>query len=467
MRAFPGESFATFQWGKRPRLWALCVLCAGGVVVLAGCAARREPSPARFRSPDDQAPQVDLTLYKSPEDRPGPQNRSHHLVVAVSGGGHRAGNLAFGVLLALEKLECGADRDGLKEIDYFSTVSGGGFGVGAYLATLSDSMAKADGDADARRAQFQLAMAASEKDEKQVDLMRNLERGYNNRAARAGLSLRAAFTSLDRGDFLEAALDRFLLGSDHRGGRSLTLGDVWVPKGSAAPAVLPSWVANATAFQNGAIVPLSPDTLQAYGVTSYIHARKKVEVGGSDLAAYATVPLAVAMKASASFPGLLPATTLAISGKDPANPYLHLLDGGLSDNLGMLTAVSLMRQLAGQGTSALVLIDAFTGETEPFSKESGSPRFYQSIFRTTGISLDSWHSRFQGMLRAMLGETPTVYLGFSSLDDKVDDGLRTKVEAIRTEINISVEQQKVLLQASDLLVAKNREALCKAIFPGK
>ena len=442
-------------------------LIAGAALVALACGSGRVESKVRFRAEaEDQAPRLDLSLYKSAEERPGKQNRAHHVVVAVSGGGHRAGNFAFGALLALEKLRCDRGADALKEIDYFSTVSGGGFGVGAYIASLSDAMEAepmlADAGAfDRRRDAFKLAAAVEEYDGTEEDILRNLECGYNNRAAAAFVSVRAVFTDLDRGDYLESSLDRFLLGARRRG-RSLRLNDLWVAQGSAARVRLPSWVANATVFQNGAIFPFSPDVLGAYGVAKYVHEKETQVLPNGNLEQLGELPLAVAMKASASFPALLPATTLEVAGRDPANPYLHLMDGGLADNLGMLSAVSLVRQLEASGSVALVLIDAFNGESEPFSRGSGSPKFYQSFTRSTGISLDSWHSRFRVLLAELLPGRPAVYLGFSSVDDAK---LRAAVEAVKTTINVTPKEQEDLMAAAGAAVTKNQKALCAAIFP--
>lgn len=440
---------------------------AGAAFVSLACGSGRAQSGIRFGAEaEDQAPRLNLTLYKSAEQRPGRQNRAHHVVVAVSGGGHRAGNFAFGTLLALEKLSCDRGSDALKEIDYFSTVSGGGFGVGAYIAALSDAMEAEPAPTDSasldlRRDAFKLAAAVEKYDGTEDDILRNLERGYNNRAAAAFVSVKAVFTDLDRGDYLESSLDRFLLGSRRRG-RSLRLNELWVAEGSRAPVRLPPWVANATVFQNGAIFPFSPDVLESYGVARYVHDKETRTLHSGSLEELGEMPVAVAMKASASFPALLPATTLEVAGRDPANPYLHLMDGGLADNLGMLSAVALVRQLETSGTVALVLIDAFNGESEPFSKGSGSPKFYQSFTRSTGISLDSWHSRFRVLLRELMPGHPAVYLGFSSVDDAK---LRVAVEAVKTTINISPKEQVDLMAAAEAVVAKNHDALCAAVFP--
>ena len=90
-------------------------------------------------------PVLDLGNYRPVQERADGQNADLAVAAAISGGGHRAANFAIGVMLALENFEIeGTGYDLLREIDYFSTVCGGGFAAGAYIASLhaaaADSM---------------------------------------------------------------------------------------------------------------------------------------------------------------------------------------------------------------------------------------------------------------------------------------------------------------------------------------
>ena len=99
------------------------------------------PAPSNFEfmvGPDihlAQAPLPCMRMYRSVQDRPS-QDPEMAVAVAISGGGYRAANFGLGVLLALEKLPMPSGQNVLSEVDYFSTVSGGGFPVGAYIASL-------------------------------------------------------------------------------------------------------------------------------------------------------------------------------------------------------------------------------------------------------------------------------------------------------------------------------------------
>jgi predicted acylesterase/phospholipase RssA len=458
------------EGGKFPFLrWAFLAIVTS--LLASGCATRYDRSFHHFRV-DHQAPRIDLKPYKSPEGRSHHQDQDHHVIVAISGGGHRAGNFGIGVLQELENLPCRGKTNALKEVDYFSTVSGGGFAAGAYIAALSDHIESGKSPEEFRLSSA-LDCRAGEERKKAQTMCRHLERGYNNRIAQAFASLKALFTHLDRGDYFEHALDRFILGADRRDNqRSLTLGDVWIPKDSDRQVRLPAWVANATVYENGAIFPITPDILSVYNVASYTHRKKgpiELKTGFED-----ELPLAVAVKASASLPGPIPATTFGIRGQDLLNPYLHLFDGGLADNLGLLSAISLIMAIRDQEKAdqlpsskiSLVLIDAYTSDPEPYSKTKGSPKWYQALSRTTRISLDSWHSRHQwiaDLLVSQFATNPPIYLSFD--DGALGRDLARRVRSIKTKININDKEQKDLFDAGKMVVQAKQAELCQILLP--
>jgi len=416
-----------------------------------GCATRDRSHP---QLPDwSREPVVDLASYACVQRRPG-QNSNVVVVAAISGGGHRSGNFAAGVFRALEAIPIGDTIFNLlREIDYFSTVSGGGFAAGAYLSTLHDHLA--GGGAPAA---YSFAEALEGRSPRvRTNLKRSLELGYHNRLARGLYSL-GSIGNLDRGDYLEDRLDEKILGQESRaGGRSLTLGDVFVPVQDQAGRVpkLPYWFANATVYENGAIFPFAPDILAKYGISGYTHGLKPFT-----LTNFYALPLAVGMKASASFPGAVPATTLK-SSADRHNPYVHLFDGGLADNLGITTAVRLL-EADPCPHKILLVIDSYKGTTEPFSKTAGSPKILQILPRSTGISLDSSHSRRDELVeRLTAGIAPrrpveVIYLDFESLPTETD---RESAREVGTTLNIDDETQAKLLCYGREAVNQHRDKL--------
>ena len=345
-------------------------------------------------------PMVNLDTYESVQRRPG-QRSDIALAVAISGGGMRAGNFAAGVLKALESIQVpgpgGSRSNLLREVDYFSTVSGGGMAAGSYMTHLLEYRRQHPEDASA--AGFSFAEREKPTSSGGGRYWRNaLAQNYQS-------SLVGSFfnplmmTNLDRGDILEGRLDENILGLHD--GKSLTLRDIFVPKGGGTPQV-PYWIANGTAYENGAIFPFTPDILTAYHINGYKHRlRNRTLKDPYDL------PLSVGLKTSASFPVAIPASTLK-SSRDPKNPRLYLLDGGVADNLGIITALRLLRQDKA-ARKLLIVIDAYNGHTEPFSKEGALPGMIHTALRTTSISLDSSHQRVRNLLGVVGAQTSVQY----------------------------------------------------------
>jgi hypothetical protein len=85
---------------------------------------------------------VDFGQYQSPNTRAG-QDPNKVVIVCSSGGGSRAASFTTGIMLELEKIRVKdieqsprEPSNALGEVDYFSTVSGGGWGASSYIAYL-------------------------------------------------------------------------------------------------------------------------------------------------------------------------------------------------------------------------------------------------------------------------------------------------------------------------------------------
>ena len=368
------------------RLLRPLLACTIGIG-LASCATRNPGTNLDGKWPLTE-PTVDLSAYESAQNRPG-QRKDIAVAVAISGGGMRAANFAAGVLQALEATPVrGADgrpSNLLREVDYFSTVSGGGLAAGCYITDLNEYLRNHPEDPTARGFSFS-ALGKEQKGSGVRNWRDTLSRDYQSSLVRAFFDPRM-LGSLDRGDVLERRLDDSVLGKQD--GRSLTLGDVFVPKGTTPH--LPYWVANGTVYENGAIFPFTPDILEKYGITGYKHQMRAYRLNSPG-----DLPLAVGLKTSASFPVAIPPSTLK-SNLDHGNPRLHLMDGGVADNLGVVTALRLLAQDRAS-RKVLIIIDAYNGDIEPFSKRGVRPGMVRSALRTTSISLDSSHQRLGNLL---------------------------------------------------------------------
>jgi hypothetical protein len=269
-------------------------------------------------------------------------------------------------------------------------------------------------------------------------------------------------------------------------------------------------------YENGARFPFTPQMLVNYGVTRCTHHMEPMSLVDGP----GRLPFAVALKTSASFPILIPATTFHcdVDG-DQLNPFLHLMDGGLIDNLGIYTAYDLLKQEQAK-RKVLLVIDAYKGASRPHSRWEASPSGPEMAFRIMKITLDSEHSRLEKTLAQLQrlatteGADPTpievIVVGFDQLKPdlaremedvkqeisrlrkekarafvrrirrEIDTALNRDqaklkdledtyalyqdVRAVETSLNITAGQQRLLLRAGAAAVEKNRELIRKYII---
>jgi hypothetical protein len=420
----------------------------------AGCSpARYEPSLIHPYKPGKsfQESSVDLAFYKSVQERPG-QDPNIVFAVAASGGGYRAANFATGALLGLEELKDSnlPSRNVLSEVDYFSSVSGGGFAVSAYISTLSDYHRFTGSTAG-----YSFADAIAPTDAKcPCDGKPAIEQKTDPCARKHLLGLYNDFI----GDFLRTLLPWNHLGFDRRNLRfeqaidddalgyrwrraklrsirdpnaaqnaTLTLADIFVPVCEPdRQVILPYWFTNATVYNNSVIFPFSPDNLRGYDLTAYYHrgSEKKLinthkrQQDPNDFVL--NVPLSAGVTSSANFPLAMP--PLRFSSKmDANNPYFYLLDGGVADNLGIITAARLLTDAVNQNIprKCLVVIDSYQGEICPFEKAKDPPGTGDMAMHLMGMGLDSWRARYREFAER-LGQRDNINIIFLSFDDLID-----------------------------------------------
>ena len=116
------------------RLWILFFLILG-ILQFTSCHRHIKPDRSQFLKDGERVPTVDLSYYKSVQQRLD-QDSTLAVAMAISGGGNRAANFGIGVMLGLEEILLGNGQNALNQVDYLSTVSGGGFAGGAYINAL-------------------------------------------------------------------------------------------------------------------------------------------------------------------------------------------------------------------------------------------------------------------------------------------------------------------------------------------
>ncbi|MFK7933434.1 MAG: patatin-like phospholipase family protein [Saprospiraceae bacterium] len=350
------------------------LLC--GLLFTTSCSQTIYPDRSQFLKDGDFVPTVDLSRYRSVQERPD-QEADMAVAMSISGGGSRAANFGIGVMMGLEKIILKNGHTALQEIDYLSTVSGGGFAGGSYLNSLFDQ-------------------SYYEKEEKYaicdcVDecIRECLKFNYAGVLVKSMFKPKLWFTLYDDGDQLEKAIDDYVLGYKERRqelkvNRSIRLGDMFIPKENKTTLVkYPMMFANGTVYDKMVIFPFSPDILEKYKVTGWTHrVRKTLDASPLDL------PLSVGIKASGSFPVLISNTTL-FSNYHPERKFLHVLDGAMTDNFGYYTALEVLKQDTAT-RKVMFIIDAdAAGNSYTFSNRESAPLGVSVFGRLASSGLDA------------------------------------------------------------------------------
>ncbi len=450
-----------------------------------GCSRIIYPDRSQFIAEGEPSPTIALDAYRSVQLRPG-QDEDLALVLCISGGGARAANLGMGILWGLEEIGLSPKANVLNEVDYFSTVSGGGFAAGAYLSARYDQLQQKGADS------FSLEGALEE------FIRDDLKRSYVWPLVKSNVNIALLFTPIDDGDALEKAIDNHLLGYRRRRHSSdpysLTLGDLFVPAGSARQPRLPMHITNSSTVMGVRIFPFVPNVLEAYQIDGYSHRmRRYYSDEGFDPF---SIPLAVGIKSSGSFPVLISNTTLR-SSYHPDRRFLHLMDGAMSDNLGIYTALDVIKQ-ENTSRKALFIIDAEADNDLPvFSKNESAIWSLKVAASLPGSGLYARKAiltkEFEDLIEPLGIEM--VYFGFQVLlwenvvspPPRIDPkeeyprllaSLRKNpydlnltdrqilyelLTAIPTKYSIKKDEQELLLRAGRLLAHLQRDAVLRAL----
>ncbi len=417
-----------------------------------------------------------ISSYQSQVNRKCKVHRDTLVAMAISGGGHRAANFAAGVMSELENYEV------LKEIDYISTVSGGGFAASIYMASLIDHI-NDKGLNKGSNENYSFNEYIYPGTLNKNSLLKDLERDYTWSLIFGFLNPLNWFPPKDRGDLLETSIDKHVLGRKWRG-RSLLISDVFKYEDKSEnpdfSKMVPYWVTNATIYNDGAHFPFAPEVLKKYGVFQYTHRSWREDIAGDNVS---VMPLAVGVKASASFPIGVPPSTLRckldINKSTYDDLFLHLMDGGCSDNLGVDTAIRMLDEGAVKEKKkrlkkVLLVIDAFKGSSFPYSGREREPNEGSEMIKTMNIGLDSKHVNIKHDLEADKN-IDVIFFDFECIDEndltKIYDDLVSKGEIdkndkdakkiimagpkhVSTAFNVSKTEQLLLLESGKTAVRK-------------
>jgi len=384
---------------------------------------------SQFVKDGEEFPTVDMQYYKSVQERP-TQNPDLAAAIAISGGGLRASNFGVGIMLGLEEISTDNGGNALQEVDYISTVSGGGFAGGALVSALFDH------HYFNKKAPFSLAAYVEQ------HIADNLTKSYTGVLLRNYFNPKVWFSTRDYGDGLEKAIDDHVLGYRRRrqadAPRSILLGDLFVPKDSARkPVLFPMMFSNTSAMGTLAIFPFTPDMLDCYMVNGYTHRMRIIE---QEQMQPFDVPLAVGIKASGSFPVLVPNTTLSSTYHEERS-HLHIMDGAMTDNQGYYTAMEVLKQERAP-KKVLFVVDAdASGNLYTFSKSPHSRPPFKVFISLTASGL---YARRATLKKELLDDgekygIKPIFLGFHTLLERAD-----APENLPKRIHIKDEQKRLI-----------------------
>jgi len=308
-------------------------------------------------------PNVSLNEYKSVQERDKTyQNPNIALGIGISGGGSRAQFFSMGVLLGLEEIkEADSQRNFLKEIDYFSTVSGGCFSAGYYLTILKNKLEQENCSFD----EFYFSKADAYKDyvDKSANILSLLNNSRNEKGDKVSMTQRIDLDILQYDSSNPENANKFTT--------QMLLSDFFVPKESNSIPTLPMFVANGTAFNNGERIPFMPHIIKGLNLNSSLAPNKApIALNENKVNDGYNFPVTYAITASSAFPGVLPKVKFGVKNHDK---ILCIVDGGASDNMGYKTLVELLHNdtRVNDKNKKAVFIDCLgQGKKEPYINDA-------------------------------------------------------------------------------------------------
>jgi hypothetical protein len=412
---------------SRALVFAVISLIAGCGQLNAGIHMLSKYRQHTYRTSDDFSGPLDGNVILghdskgkgwSPQDRDSNRfSRQCSLAFAISGGGSIAASFSYGVLRELSSTgahispNSALHDSALMQVDYFSTASGGGITALLWLRLLhalhlesSTGDIKAQVMAKLDDTSYKKAMSFDYLQERTVARLIQLDMAGDVELGSGRVRLGWIQANLDQGIWCSWPQDGAGQCGDAAGQGKLLVADIFPEEGSE----LPVWVPNATAFADGRRVPLTPYALRALGVV------KSRDAGGGIREMQATDFLAASM----SFPGIGPYRFLVQNDRS-----LDLVDGGLSDNLGMFTALDLVasdlgRRIGRPGQTErrserglIVVIDSSADANLGLFTDSRRPSADDYVNELPYLQLRSQYPEAEVRLRA-LGESLGIHVLF-------------------------------------------------------
>ena len=333
----------------------------------------------------------------------GSVNKGDQFVVStISGGGHRAANFGLGHLLALDTIQYSENASLLDEVDVLSTVSGGGVGVSVYISAALDWInCHPNTDLKLRPGIYELLL-------NNPDKIKFLRKQWGS-SFLLSLHPKAFLSDRTRTDLFNNRYYEKLLSKDTSNstdcvdsfkGKQYTLKDL--NKYGKMENGVPLHIPNATLSTKGLTFPYTSSMIEKFNINCIAHTSGKWAGTWKNISDPEEFPYSIGLLASAAFPPMLPDVRLGSSdGREDAvhnklcdpntTTYMHLTDGGQSDDNGYYTGVNVLlnefneMQSDGAKSALLMTVDALTSDGHYWSHEKTQNFFNVLILRNADL----------------------------------------------------------------------------------
>ena len=187
--------------------------------------------------------------------------------------------------------------------------------------------------------------------------------------------------------------------------------------------------------------------------------------------------LARAVMATAAFPAVFNYMTLRdFRDCGPARRYVHVFDGGNSDNLGLLSSIKVMQKLSTDGTNlrnvVVILVDAYT-DSNGVSAEKPDPRDFTDfivdrnflassdalLFRNRENLLQIFKNYFATWYAADPARRQHAVFYHLQFNDIADPDLKKKLNQIATNFSIPTSDTALIDEAAGRLLTQKNDCL--------
>jgi NTE family protein len=362
-----------------------------------------------------------------------PKSDNNFVGIAISGGGSRASVFSAAVLFELQRYGL------LQQVDVISSVSGGSF-TAAYYVLSAEGMLKGPPTVEGS------ARPRWDPDKVFSKLQRNLIAKWVRNWFWPPNILRYWFTYYDRTDVMVWVIADNLYDTSWFKGRGFRFRDLNPQR--------PYLILNAT--NNTDLGE------EARGTRVFCFTKECFANIGSSIDHY---PIAHAVMASAAFPAVFQSVTLK-DFSQTENLYVHLIDGGASDNLGITALTQILKEKTdSQAKKLIILIDAYKANYGKDPKDP-NPRTLLDYYVDTNV-VDAYETLMAELRYGKTGELQQwleenngrlIHLQFGDLKEERPD-LYEAVARIPTNLKIKKNDAACLKHAARILVREKMEQL--------